>query len=210
MRLNFIYQVTMLSFYQLKPYFQQSLHGIVSCLARLGVTANQITLLVLLLSTVVGTVLFYAPNHLLLWRILPIFLFVRMALNAIDGMLAKQKNQQSALGGLLNEVGDLISDVALFLPFTVLPSANIWLLFAAILLAWMTEFVGVCAVMVGSNRRYDGPMGKSDRAFVIGVCALLFGFGLIPAAALNYVWCALCVLLVITVLNRACKALKSC
>ena len=200
----------MLSLYQLKPYFQQSLQGIVSCLARLGVTANQITLLAILLSTVVGAALFYAPNHLLLWCILPIFLFVRMALNAIDGMLAKQQNQQSALGGLLNEVGDLISDAALFLPFTMLPNANIWLVFAAILLAWLTEFVGVCAVMVDASRRYDGPMGKSDRAFVLGACALLFGFGLIPTAALNYVWCALCVLLVITAINRACKALQSC
>ena len=72
----------MLSLYQLKPYFQQSLQGIVSCLARLGVTATQITLLAILLSTVVGAALFYAPNYLLLWRILPIFLFVRMALNA--------------------------------------------------------------------------------------------------------------------------------
>ena len=200
----------MLSLYQLKPYFQQSLQCVVSCLARLGVTANQITLLAILLSTVVGTALFYAPNYLLLWRILPIFLFVRMALNAIDGMLAKQQNQQSALGSLLNEVGDLISDVALFLPFTMLSNANIWLVFAVILLAWLTEFVGVCAVMVGASRRYDGPMGKSDRAFVLGACALLFGFGLIPTAALNYVWCALCVLLVITAINRACKALQSC
>ncbi len=38
-----------------------------------------------------------------------------MALNAIDGMLAREFNQQSTLGAILNEVGDIISDAALYL-----------------------------------------------------------------------------------------------
>ena len=32
------------------------------------------------------------------------WLFVRMALNAIDGMLAREHGQKSALGGILNEL----------------------------------------------------------------------------------------------------------
>jgi CDP-diacylglycerol--glycerol-3-phosphate 3-phosphatidyltransferase len=33
---------------------------------------------------------------------------------------------------------------------------------------------------VGASRRYDGPMGKSDRAFAVG--AIAFWAALIPAA----------------------------
>ena len=39
-----------------------------------------------------------------------------MALNAIDGMLAREFNQKSRLGGYLNEITDVVSDAALYLP----------------------------------------------------------------------------------------------
>jgi CDP-diacylglycerol--glycerol-3-phosphate 3-phosphatidyltransferase len=35
-----------------------------------------------------------------------------MALNAIDGMLAREHDMQSPLGAMLNELGDVLSDVA--------------------------------------------------------------------------------------------------
>ena len=49
--------------------------------------------------------------------LLPAVLFVRMALNAIDGMLAREHGQKSALGAFLNELCDVVSDAALYLPF---------------------------------------------------------------------------------------------
>ena len=39
----------------------------------------------------------------LVWLVLPTALFARMALNAIDGMMAREHNQASKLGALLNE-----------------------------------------------------------------------------------------------------------
>ena len=42
-----------------------------------------------------------------------------MALNAIDGMLAREFGQKSALGGYLNEIGDVVSDAALYAPFAL-------------------------------------------------------------------------------------------
>jgi phosphatidylglycerophosphate synthase len=39
-----------------------------------------------------------------------------MALNALDGMLARECNQQTRLGAILNETGDVISDIALYFP----------------------------------------------------------------------------------------------
>ncbi len=42
-----------------------------------------------------------------------------MAFNAIDGMLAREHNQQSKLGAFLNELTDVVSDAALYLPFAL-------------------------------------------------------------------------------------------
>lgn len=191
------------SIYQLKPLFQQSLSGTVRKLAAIGVTANQVTLSAAALSVALGAALAWSPQNSALWLSFPVFLFVRMALNAIDGMLARQYGQQSALGGLLNEAGDLVSDAALYLAFAILPGVHAWLVVAVVLLAWLTEFVGVCGVTVGASRRYDGPMGKSDRAFVFGTCGLVIGLGWPAGSWLNVVLTVVALLSLATVLNRA-------
>ena len=46
-----------------------------------------------------------------------------------------------------------------------------------VVLAGISEMAGVLPVQIGAGRRYDGPMGKSDRALVFGVLALLLGLG---------------------------------
>ena len=53
--------------------------------------------------------------------LLPRGCFARMALNAIDGMLAREHGQKIELGALLNELGDVVSDAALYLPFALVP-----------------------------------------------------------------------------------------
>ncbi|WP_028455541.1 CDP-alcohol phosphatidyltransferase family protein [Chitinilyticum litopenaei] len=194
------------SIYSLKPRFQNFLRPMVAGLARAGVTANQITLLALLLSIAVGALLFFARTPLT-WLILPAFLFVRMALNAMDGMLAREFGQQSPLGAILNEIGDVLADTALFLPFLLIaPDAVPWLL-AVIFLALLSEFAGLLGPLLGASRRYDGPMGKSDRALVFGAFAL--AYALHPAAAhvAEWVFAVVSLLLALTVIKRCCAML---
>ena len=176
-------------------------------LARSGVTANQVTFITMLLSFVVGFSLwkFHAEHWPLL--LLPIFLFIRMALNAIDGMLAREHDQKSALGAMLNELSDVLSDAALYLPFAVLPGISPMLMVWVVLLAVISEMSGVAAMQIGASRRYDGPMGKSDRAFVFGALALALWLGWMGEWA-NWLLGVVLLLLVLTTLNRARKALQ--
>lgn len=159
------------SVYQLKNRFQALLRPLVGRLAQSGVTANQVTIAAMVLSVAVGLWLVLAEsaeNRLWFWLV-PIWLFIRMALNAIDGMLAREYHQQSALGTYLNELGDLVSDVALFMPFIwIAPFQPPWM-GLIIVLALLTEFAGLLGVSIGASRRYDGPMGKSDRALLFGI-----------------------------------------
>ena len=67
----------------------------------------------------------FAQIAWLFW-LLPIWLFLRMALNAIDGMLAREFQQQSALGGYLNEITDVVADAALYLPFAFVAPFQGW------------------------------------------------------------------------------------
>ena len=90
-----------MSIYALKPKFQNLLRPLVRQLAAKGVTANQVTLIACLLSILLGVVLALFPTFSFLFFLIPIWLFLRMALNAIDGMLAREFNQKSRLGGIL-------------------------------------------------------------------------------------------------------------
>lgn len=157
-----------MSVYQLKSRFQNLLRPLVVRLAAGGVTANQVTVAAALVSIILGAFLAWSGNAA--WfALVPVWLFLRMALNAIDGMLAREHGQKSTLGAYLNEIGDVVSDAALYAPFAlVAPFSGPWI-FAVIFLATLTEFAGLAGVTVGASRRYDGPMGKSDRAVIFGV-----------------------------------------
>lgn len=197
----------MASIYQLKPAFQSLLRPIVVVLARAGITANQVTVSALLLSIAAGSWLALAPDSGAALLAVPLVLLTRMALNAIDGMLAREHNMKSALGAMLNEIGDVVSDSALYLPFALIAGIESSLVVACVVLALLTELMGVVAVQIGASRRYDGPMGKSDRAFIFGLLALLLASGLQPDAWSTAFLTLAATLLVVTLFNRARRAL---
>lgn len=192
----------MLSIYQLKPAFQNLLRPGVKRLYDRGVTANQVTLFAAVVSVLLGVLLMALPQHRWLFALIPLWMLLRMALNAVDGMLAREFGQQSRLGAYLNELSDLIADSALFLPFALLPGVSPLLVVLLVLLALISEYAGVLGPMVGASRRYDGPMGKSDRAFCFGVLGAGVASGLLPAAWLNGLLAVILALLLYTLYNR--------
>lgn len=195
------------SIYQLKPRFQQLLRPVLSGLARRHVTPNQVTVLATGLSLLYGVALAVRPLDWRLWAGLPVFMVLRMALNAIDGMLANHSNQKTPLGAVLNELGDQISDAALVLPFALAPGIYAPLLVFVAMSALLVEFAGLLGVLIGSARRFDGPMGKSDRAFAFGLLAILIAAGFEPLW-LNALLVVILAGLAWTLVNRLKRALQ--
>lgn len=172
-------------------------------LADAGVTANGVTLAALLLSLAHGAWLALAPDSRLPFLLLPVTLASRMALNAIDGMMAREHGMKSPEGAVLNELGDVISDAALYLPFALVTGVNAPLVVLVVILAIVGEMAGALGPMLGGTRRYDGPLGKSDRAFAFGLLAFLIGVGLTPGMWSTIYLSVLLVLSALTILNRA-------
>lgn len=181
-----------MSLYQLKSQFQDQLRPISDTLAGQGVTANQVTVSAVLLS--VGTAYVIAKpaaKNQALWLLMPSSLFVRMALNAIDGMMAREHGQASKLGAVLNELGDIIADTALLaslLPHIDNQETPAGLINIAenlshsqrhivglIGLSIGTELLGIASHTALGTRANHGPLGKSDRAFLLGVLGTLVG-----------------------------------
>jgi CDP-diacylglycerol--glycerol-3-phosphate 3-phosphatidyltransferase len=195
------------SIYDLKPKFQALLRPMTRGLAAAGVTANQVTIAAALLSLAAGAAIACWPDQDWPLLLLPGMLFVRMALNAIDGMLAREHHMKSNLGAILNELGDVVSDSALYLPLGLVPGFSPPLVVVLVILAVISEMTGVLGIQIGGRRRYEGPLGKSDRAFVFGLLGLLLGCGVERGWWLDLVLIAMNVLAVATVVNRGRRAL---
>lgn len=198
----------MVSVYELKPKFQNLLRPLCTALARGGITANQTTVTAAVLSMALGFAIWATQGAPWTLFLLPPFLLLRMALNAIDGMLAREFGQKSRLGAILNELGDVVSDTALYLPFAAVPGVSALWAGLAVAIAIMTEMTGVVAIQIGAARRYDGPMGKSDRALWFGFLAVVLACAPGIARLADVYLGAVSALGVWTIFNRARAALK--
>ena len=193
------------SVYDLKPAFQNLLRPICRQLAERGVTANQVTLGALALSIATGAIVALAGAAPTVLWLVPVALLLRMALNAIDGILAREHGQASRLGALLNELADLASDVVLYLPFALIlwPAWTV----SIVILSLIVEAAGILGPLIGASRRYDGPFGKSDRALIFSIIAVLIASGTVSPAVVNWFLPILVLMAVATVANRALSAL---
>ncbi len=195
-----------MTLYALKPQFQALLRPVARRLFSAGVTANQVTVGACAISIALGAWLI-ADGRLGLFLLLPLWFFLRMALNAIDGLLARDFGQASTLGAWLNEATDVVSDAALYLPFAFVPGSSVALVGLVIFLSTLTELAGVLGAFAGTGRRNDGPMGKSDRALVFGVIALLLGSGVQAGTWLLWSLALITFLLVLTIANRVTRGI---
>ncbi len=132
-------------------------------LAKAGVTANGVTLAALGLSLAHGTWLALMPSSRWPFLLLPVTLFLRMGLNAIDGMMAREHGMKSPEGAVLNELGDVVSDLALYLPFALVAGVNASLVVLVVISVIIGEMAGALGLCLVGMRRYNGPLGKSDR-----------------------------------------------
>lgn len=196
------------SIYDLKPRFVALLRPLAARLAAGGATANVVTLAAMADSIIVGLVLAIWPHVTWLWLVLPVFLFLRMAANAIDGILAREFAMKSRLGAMLNELGDVVSDAALYLPFALLAGVNPLWVVLAVVIAIIGEMTGILGQVIGASRRYDGPMGKSDRAAIFGILGFAIGIGAPIGGWIDWIMIAIAVLGLVTIFNRAQRALK--
>lgn len=197
----------MISVYKIKPWFQQLLKPLLKTLHKIGFTPNAITWMAILLSIVIGVLLWFYPNGTMLW-VFAVALLVRMSLNALDGMMAKMYSMTSVSGEILNELGDIISDAVMFFPLVKLTGVNSWWVLLFMFLSMLNECIGILMKAATGTRRYDGPMGKSDRALVLGITCLLFYFWKNVSIVFNYIFIGMSLLLFLSSAIRIKNGLK--
>jgi CDP-diacylglycerol--glycerol-3-phosphate 3-phosphatidyltransferase len=158
--------------YAVKPRFRATLRGVEHLAVLRGVSADQIT------ATGCACVLAAAAAVLAatlnpLWVIAAASLVIlRLACNALDGMVATDTNTARPLGQVYNEFADRIGDVAVLIAVTVRADL-VWLGLAAIALTLLSSHMGTLAASAGGTRQYIGVMGKADRMILLALAAVV-------------------------------------
>lgn len=186
--------------YAVKPRFQTLLRPLVDQLAAGGIRPNHLTVAGIGMSAVAGGVVGTSRSGSEWLWLVTVLYFVRMALNAMDGLLAREHGLATRRGGVLNEVGDVGSDALAYLPFALILPEQAGLIVAVVVLGLITE-VAALAAAVDGRRRNDGPLGKSDRALVFAALTVALALG-IEAMVLPFLW-IMAGLAALTILNRA-------
>ena len=198
----------MISIYKLKPKFQKLLMPLLKLLYGLGVTPNFLTVFTILFSFFIGYLLFLGIENKIYFLFVSLGLLLRMMLNALDGMMATTYNLKSKEGEILNEIGDVLSDIAIYFPFIYFSFVSIELVIIFISLSVINEFCGLLSKSISGVRRYDGPMGKSDRAFFVGIICIVLFFTNTILVYIDYIFLTAIILMIISSYLRLTKSLK--
>jgi CDP-diacylglycerol--glycerol-3-phosphate 3-phosphatidyltransferase len=191
-----------------KPLLERLFRPAARHLGRNGVRPNTLTLASVSASMLAGGLAYEFP--IATWPLVVVLaaMLTRLALNHLDGILAREHGMKTRWGGLLNEIATPIEDGALYLPLAARPEMPAALIVGGVTLGVLVEIAGLSALAIGGARRFDGPMSKVMRGAFFAVLAMGTVLGLEPARWAPVVLTLLLVLLAITAGNRLTRAVQ--
>ena len=160
--------------YSIKPKFQQFLSPLKNLLIKLKISPTSINFLALIISISGALALYYSYLYPLLLIWVPFMAFIRTALNALDGLVAREtkaKNQE--FGEVLNETLDRISDVIIFISLGLSGSVNYVLTSITVIFILLNSYLGIVSKAAGGSRQYGGFIGKADRMIYLSIASLV-------------------------------------
>ena len=198
----------MKSLHDFKPGFQKALKPIASFLDSKGITPVQLMLISAAITLFAGLTLASAASTQIIFVFLPFILILRLTLNAVDELLIKVHKKESKLTFYLGELGDVFSDIVLYLPFIYIDGISQVLVMFNIFASIFTEFAGVLGLEMGRKRRCEGPMGKTDRAVAFSLVAVVWGFGILSIGWINFMLTVIFLAQALTIYNRVMAAIQ--
>ncbi len=167
-----------MNIYSIKPYFQKLLSPLFKLLILLRVHPNYINFFALFISIIAGISFLYTDQYNFLFIIIPFLLLLRIAFNALDGMVARKLNLSSKVGELYNELSDRLSDMVIFICLAFANYVNLTLMLILTCIILLNSYLGILGKASGGSRQFIGIMGKADRMLYLGIITIISFFKL--------------------------------
>jgi phosphatidylglycerophosphate synthase len=138
---------------------------------RLGVHPDSISYASLVGAAAAAFCFWKSGAHSWLLFVAPLFFYLRLWFNMLDGMVALASGKASWRGEILNDLPDRVSDVLIFAGVAhsgwMTPFLGYW----AAIFALLTAYVGMFGQAVGVHREFSGTMSKPWRMVTLHVAA---------------------------------------
>jgi len=187
--------------YKVKAQFQRVLNPVKNIFIKLKISPTAINVWAVVFSILMGLAFFYSSQYRLLLIAVPFLAFLRIAYNALDGMVAREtKAKNQKWGEVLNESLDRLSDICVFVGLAFTSYMNFQLVAVCLIVTLFSSYLGIVSKAAGGKRMYSALMGKADRMFYLSVAAVaayIWGTYLI-----NYFVVFILALICLTVVQR--------
>lgn len=158
--------------YSTKSMWQKALKPIVAVSVRYHIHPDFFTYSAIGVSVVAGISLYLTgKNHRWLWLVAPCVL-LRLLLNLLDGLVARELHLADTFGELKNEFGDRIADIVIFLGPAFGVYADFRLVIVLLSLILCISYLGILGKAMMGVRVYSGIYGKGDRMISLAIFSL--------------------------------------
>jgi phosphatidylglycerophosphate synthase len=147
--------------------FRNTAGGAVRFCVAAGIHPDVISYLSIAASAIAAACFAYASRAPWLLIIAPLFCYLRLWFNMLDGMVALASGKASRRGEILNELPDRISDLLVFIAIAHSGFASVLLGYWAAIAALMTAYIGTLGQAARARREYGGLMSKPWRMVVV-------------------------------------------
>ena len=160
--------------------FRRTAHSATAWCVRLGIHPDGISYLSIVAALAAAVCFWKSGKISWLLLVAPLFCYLRLWFNMLDGMVAIAGGKASSRGEILNDLPDRISDVVIFAGVAHSGLTKPFLGYWAAIFALLTAYVGLFGQALGVQREFSGIMSKPWRmvALHFGAWATFVGFEL--------------------------------
>jgi phosphatidylglycerophosphate synthase len=157
--------------YRLKPASQRLVAPLERWLVDMHVSPDVLTWSAVPVAAVGGACLALSSTVPMLLLAVPLLAAARLALNLLDGMVARRTGASHPMGEVWNELCDRIADALFIGGLAFVPAAGPAVGLGAVVAALIASYAGLAARAAGGRRQYGGIMSKPGRMATLAIAA---------------------------------------
>ena len=151
--------------------FRRTAKGATNLCVRLGISPDAISYLSIVAALAAALCFWKSGRNTWLLIIAPVFCYLRLWFNMLDGMVAVAAGKASARGEIVNDLPDRISDVIIFVGVAQSNLMNPFIGYWTAILSLLTAYVGLFGQAIGGRREFGGIMSKPWRMVALSLGA---------------------------------------
>ena len=151
--------------------FRRTGKGATNLCVRLGIPPDAISYLSIMAALAAALCFWKSGRNAWLLVIAPLFCFLRLWFNMLDGMVAVAAGQASARGEIVNDLPDRISDVIILVGVAHSHLMSSLIGYWTAIFSLFTAYVGLLGQAIGGRREFGGIMSKPWRMVALSLGA---------------------------------------